>query len=95
VTFKLETQSVDIIGSERAGTRDEIQIKDYMILRQAETCPVTPFPGLCIGGLTVKRVLVNQGGPRDGIDVEYDPIDEDHARMLESHGWIREIAWMD
>lgn len=54
--------------------------------------PVDPHPGLIVGALVVKRVLVNQGGESNEIHVEYEDIDDGHAEILERKGWTREVV---
>lgn len=49
--------------------------------------PIPPFPGLAVGALIVQGVSVCQGGDGGSCEIQYQPIDKGHARILHSHGW--------
>ena len=70
-------ESVSIIGSTG-------------FMSHSTAIPIHPFIGLCVGALTVQRVFVNQGRESDDIEVEYEPVTEDHAELLGYRGWTRE-----
>lgn len=54
--------------------------------------PIAPFPGLVVGAMIVRRVLVLQGDDDESSEssniLEHKAVDQEHAMMLEkTHGW--------
>jgi len=57
------------------------------VLAHQTVLPMAPFPGLGVGALTVLRVYMNQGGQNNRIEVEYERVSADTARILRKQGW--------
>ena len=51
--------------------------------------PLAPFLGLSVGSLRILRVYVNQGCESDAIEVQYEAVQPEHAKVLEGKGWTR------
>jgi hypothetical protein len=64
----------------------------FVTKRDPEIIPIAPFPGLVIGSLTVKNVLVAQGPfKNDDIECEMEEVDQEQRDILiDQHAWIFE-----
>lgn len=66
-----------------------ITVGGYDVLTRHVTFPCFPYPGLCVGGHVVARVLVCQGGlDGDGeTEVEFRPVHSRTKPLLIKQGW--------